>query len=233
MTTRGRHGAVTESEIALVVKTSAADSSPIGRRDTLIVYLAAEFGVPLEVLGELEVGAFDDGCLHIGSGRLVLPDLGARLMREWLEARGSHPGPLFSPLTMSALRAVLMRRCIAAGVAPFTAADILRTRQARLCGSWSRSCCTVPYGPLPAIGELEPSAVRTLARMGTEKRGRATKLLALFAAQLQPPAPAMAVQWGDLSDGEIEAAIERLAREFPARQVNAVRRAVLMIRRGA
>lgn len=232
MTTRGRHGPITEKEIARVIETCATDSSALGRRDALIVYLAAEIGIPLDVLGELDVRTFEDGVFRVGSTCLALPELGARLMRAWLECRGAHAGPLLTPLTVSALRAVLTRRCIAAGIVPFTAADILRTRQARLCGTWSRACCHVPYGPLPAILELEPAAVRALGRMGTEKRSRATKLLGLFAAELRPPAPAMAVNWHGISDAEIESAIRRLARELPPRKLNAVRRAVLMIRRG-
>lgn len=213
----------------------------MGRRDAAIVYLAAEIGIPLEVLCELDVRSFAGDSFRIGSVCVELPEPGARLLHAWLDLRGSHPGPLFTPvrragepaadpLTMSALRAVLTRRCMAVGIVPFTAADILRTRQARLCGRWTRSCCQVPYGPLPAIGELEPQAVRALGRMGTEKRSRTTKLLSLFAAQLRPPKAAMAVRWAAISDDEIESAIARLSGKTPPRQLNAVRRAVLLVR---
>jgi hypothetical protein len=42
----------------------------------------------------------------------------------------------------------------------------------------------------------------------------------------------MAVKWNAISEEEVESAIGRLGSELPPRQVNAVRRAVLMIRRG-
>lgn len=241
MTTRGRHGPVAESEIARVVDSCAADPSPIGRRDAVVLYFAAELGIRLETLVRLDLNAISNRCLYVEGSPVPLPELGARLLDAWLEVRGPHLGPLLTPprknstrrLTASALRAILSRRCIMAGVVPFTAADILRTRQARLCGAWSRACCNVPYGLLPPVAEVEPFSIHVLGRMGAERRGRLTKLLTLFAAQMRPPVPVMAVRWNDLTDGEMESAIVRLAGSITPRQANAVRRAVMFIRRRA
>lgn len=241
MTTRGRHGPVAESEIARVVDCCAADRSPVGRRDALVVYFAAELGIHLDTLVRLDLRAVTNLTLSVEGSTVPLPEPGARLLDQWLETRGVHSGPLLTSarsgavrrLTVSALRAILSRRCIMAGVVPFTAVDVLRTRQARLCGTWIRGCCNAPYGLMPSVAEVEPVSIHVLGRMGAERRGRLTKLLTLFAAQMRPPVPVMAVRWGDLTDDEMESAIVRLAGSSTPRQTNAVRRAVLFIRRRA
>lgn len=97
------------SNAAKMLATVAARPGARGKRDMAILSLAIECGLRrFEILG-VDLEHFDaaGSCLWVRGKarhqreRVTLPDATAQAIGEWIEARGSDPGPLFVGITRS------------------------------------------------------------------------------------------------------------------------------------
>lgn len=94
------------AEIAALLDACMRDPSPAGVRDATIIAVLHGTGMRRAELAALEVGDYrpDSGELEVRRGkgrrqRVVYPDPGARdALDDWLELRGTEPGPLFRPI---------------------------------------------------------------------------------------------------------------------------------------
>ncbi len=94
------------AEIVALLDACMRAPSPAGVRDAAIIALLHGTGIRRAELAALELGDYrpDTGELDVRRGkgrrqRVVYPDPGARdALADWLELRGTEPGPLFLPI---------------------------------------------------------------------------------------------------------------------------------------
>jgi integrase len=139
---RGR--ALSQKEIAALMKACTDDPSPAGARDAAAIAILRG-GLRRSEVVALEVKDFDSdtGALEIrqGKGRkdriAYLPKNALAAVNDWLNVRGQEPGALLCPvhqhtiiirhLSDQSVLAILKKRLQSAGVEPFSPHDFRRT----------------------------------------------------------------------------------------------------------
>lgn len=139
---RGR--ALTQQEIAALIKTCARDPEPAGARDAALIAILRG-GLRRSEVVALKLKDFDQdtGALIIRQGKggkdriAYLPRNAISAVNDWLLVRGNEPGALLCPvhqnvikyrhLTDQSVRAILKKRQKEAGIAPFSPHDFRRT----------------------------------------------------------------------------------------------------------
>jgi site-specific recombinase XerD len=141
---RGR--ALSSGEIAALMAACGRDSSPAGIRDAALTAVLYGAGLRRSEAVGLDINDYnlETGELTIRGGKGRKDRLGyatngsADALRDWLDARGSDPGPLFCNvnkggritihrLTDQAVLHILRKRADEAGVAPFSPHDLRRS----------------------------------------------------------------------------------------------------------
>jgi site-specific recombinase XerD len=199
--------------LAALLAQCRADGSPAGVRDAAVIGLAYLSGTRRAELVALHLADVDTSRAAIrvvgkgGKERLVplSPTVGP-LLEAWMGLRGDSPGPLFCAidragscrlghmLTGEAIRQILARRALAAGVAAVSPHDLRRTYAGDLLDAGA---------DLPAVqqlmGHASPSTTSRYDRRGDTARRSAAERLTLdldrrsaFGDQL--------VAFGDLED---------------------------------
>ncbi|MDP9383126.1 MAG: site-specific integrase [Chloroflexota bacterium] len=135
------------AEIVALLDACMKDPSPAGVRDAAIIAVLHSTGMRRAELAALEVDDYhpESGELEVRQGkgrrqRIVYPDPGAQdALEDWIELRGSTPGPLFHPVNkggrigegrISGLRVykILAKRAEQARlIEPLTPHDLRRT----------------------------------------------------------------------------------------------------------
>ena len=194
---------VEQSELAALVAQCRADESPAGVRDGAVIGLAYLSGARRAELAGLHLADVDTDPAAIrvigkgGKERLVplSPTVGP-LLEAWIGLRGGSEGPLFCPidragnlrlgrtLTGEAIRQILSRRALAAGVATVSPHDLRRTYAGDLLDAGA---------DLPAVqqlmGHASPSTTSRYDRRGDKARRVAAERLSLdFSRHQQRPA---------------------------------------------
>jgi len=138
--------ALSAGELAALMDVCANDPTAAGARDGAILAMLYTCGLRRAELVALPLEAYnpETGELRVlkakgGKQRIVYVDNGAAAaLRDWLEVRGTEPGPLFTAVNRGgrvvaggmsgqALYAALRKRAEQAGVAAFTPHDLRRT----------------------------------------------------------------------------------------------------------
>jgi integrase/recombinase XerC len=134
-------------EIAALMETCEADSSPAGARDAAIIVLMYATGIRRASVSRLDLSDFDPAseALRVRKAKrdreylvYVAQDGAQRALADWLAVRGDEPGPLFWPinrggglinrrLSAQAVYNMLIRRAEQAGIAHFSPHDLRRT----------------------------------------------------------------------------------------------------------
>lgn len=141
---RGR--LVENFEVAALLRTCAADSTPAGARDAAVIALLRGTGLRRAEAVALDLAdyASDSGAVFVRSTtehkhHYVYAPPGTRAaLDEWIVLRGDEPGPLFygvvkggglvsRRLAAQAVAIICASRSAEAGVAPFTPQDLRRT----------------------------------------------------------------------------------------------------------
>jgi len=141
---RGR--ALTPGELRKLADVCREDESPAGPRDAAMLALGGAGGLRRSEIIELELGDYnsESGALTIRRGkgrkpRIVYVSNGAAdALSDWLQMRGSEPGPLFCPVSQvreitfrkmigHAFHKICAKRAKQGGVKGFTPHDLRRT----------------------------------------------------------------------------------------------------------
>lgn len=191
---------VDHDELAALLATCAADGRPAGARDAAIIALAYLSGSRRAELAGLHLADVDldpPAIRVVGKGgkqRLVpLSPTIAPVIEAWLAWRGDQPGPLFCPidrrdtvhpgrsLTGEAIRQVLGRRSLAAGVKALSPHDLRRSYAGDLLDAGA---------DLPAVqqllGHASPATTSRYDRRGDKARRAAAERLHL---EIPPAGP--------------------------------------------
>lgn len=184
---------VGQPELAALLANCRADERPAGARDGAVIGLAYLSGARRAELVALHLEDVDTDPAAIrvlgkgGKQRLVplSPTVGP-LLEEWMELRGHSPGPLFCPidrrgnlrlgrsLTGEAIRQILSRRTLAAGLAAISPHDLRRTYAGDLLDAGA---------DLPSVqqlmGHASPSTTSRYDRRGDRARRSAAERLSL------------------------------------------------------
>ena len=184
---------VEQSELAALIAHCRADESPAGIRDGAVIGLAYLSGTRRAELAALHLADVDTdpaGIRVVGKGgkqRLVpLSPTVRPLLEGWMTLRGDDAGPLFCPidragslrlgraLSGEAIRQILSRRALAAGLAAITPHDLRRTYAGDLLDAGA---------DLPAVqqlmGHASPSTTSRYDRRGDKARRSAAERLSL------------------------------------------------------
>jgi site-specific recombinase XerD len=184
---------VDQSELAALLAQCRSDDSPAGVRDAAIIGLAYLSGTRRAELVALHLDDVDTEPAAIrvvgkgGRQRLVplSPTVGP-LLERWMELRCASPGPLFCPvdrrgnlrlghtLSGEAVRQILSRRTLSAGLAAISPHDLRRTYAGDLLDAGA---------DLPAVqqlmGHASPSTTSRYDRRGDRARRSAAERLSL------------------------------------------------------
>lgn len=140
------------AELAALLRACAADSSPRGRRDAALLAVGVAGGLRRAELAALDqADVAGDGAIRIRRGKgakdrtVYLAGDALKLLLLWEHVRAQTPeAALFVAisrtgrvladrrLTPAAVRYILLRRCVEAGIAPATPHDMRRTAISRL-----------------------------------------------------------------------------------------------------
>jgi site-specific recombinase XerD len=184
---------VEQSEFAALLDHCRADDSPAGVRDAAVIGLAYLSGTRRAELVALHLADIELGPAAIrvvgkgGKQRLVpLSPTVEPLLEAWMALRGDSPGPLFCridrtgnlrlghTLTGEAIRQLLSRRTLAAGLATISPHDLRRTYAGDLLDAGA---------DLPAVqqlmGHASPSTTSRYDRRGDKARRSAAERLSL------------------------------------------------------
>ena len=184
---------VEASELTALLACCGSDDSPAGVRDAAVVALAYLSGTRRAELVSLHVAdvELDPPSVRVvgkgGKQRLVpLSPTAAPFIAAWLELRGTSAGPLFCSisrggtlgvgraLTGEAVRQLLKRRALAAGVATISPHDLRRTYAGDLLDAGA---------DLPAVqqllGHASPATTSRYDRRGDRARRAAAERLHL------------------------------------------------------
>lgn len=140
--------AVTQGELAAIMRACTDDDTPAGARDAAIIALAYGAGLRRAELSALTMDCIaqdeDQYTIRLTGKRrkermLYLDNGAADALGAWLRVRGTEPGPLFWPgrrgghltagqgMTPQAIRDVVVRRAEQAGVKDVSPHDLRRT----------------------------------------------------------------------------------------------------------
>ena len=140
--------AVTQGELAAIMRACTDDDTPAGARDAAIIALAYGAGLRRAELSALTMDCIaqdeDQYTIRLTGKRrkerqLYLDNGAADALGEWLDVRGAEPGPLFyagrrgghlaagKGMTPQAIRDVVVRRAEQAGVKDVSPHDLRRT----------------------------------------------------------------------------------------------------------
>lgn len=184
---------VEQSELAALLAHRRAEDGPAGLRDAAVIALAYLSGARRAELVALHLADVDTDPAAIrvvgkgGKERLVpLSPTIRPLLEAWMAIRGDSPGPVFCPidragnlrlghsLTGEAIRQVLARRTLGAGVAAISPHDLRRTSAGDLLDAGA---------DLPAVQQLmdhsSPSTTSRYDRRGDKARRSAAERLSL------------------------------------------------------
>jgi site-specific recombinase XerD len=145
-TTLPRGRALSGSELGKLFEICAMDKSAAGRRDAAMLAVLYNCGLRRSELVALELIDYEakEGALRVRSGKgnkarmAYATEASAGVLEQWLGARGSDAGPLFTPINKSgkvalrplsdqAVRKILLKRATEAGLPPFSPHDLRRT----------------------------------------------------------------------------------------------------------
>ncbi|MDQ6782878.1 MAG: tyrosine-type recombinase/integrase [Actinomycetota bacterium] len=186
---------VDQSELASLQACCRDDESPAGIRDAAVIGLAYLSGARRAELVALHLADVDTEPAAIrvvgkgGRRRLVplSPTVGP-LLQAWMALRGEVPGPLFCridrsgnvrlghSITGEAIRQILARRSLAAGVAAISPHDLRRT----YAGDLLDAGADLPAGQ-QLMGHASPSTTSRYDRRGDKARRSAAERLSLDA----------------------------------------------------
>jgi len=193
---------IEQSELVALLTHCRAQDSAAGVRDAAVIGLAYLSGTRRAELVALHLADVDTDPAAIrvvgkgGKQRLVpLSPTVEPLLRAWMAVRGDFPGPLFCPidrtgnlrlgrmLTGEAIRQILTRRTLAAGLAAISPHDLRRTYAGDLLNAGA---------DLPAVqqlmGHASPSTTSRYDRRGDKARRSAAERLSLdLSIPAQPP----------------------------------------------
>ena len=193
---------IEQSELVALLTHCRAQDSAAGVRDAAVIGLAYLSGTRRAELVALHVADVDTDPAAIrvvgkgGKQRLVpLSPTVEPLLRAWMAVRGDFPGPLFCPidrtgnlrlgrmLTGEAIRQILSRRTLAAGLAAISPHDLRRTYAGDLLDAGA---------DLPAVqqlmGHASPSTTSRYDRRGDKARRSAAERLSVdLGVPSQPP----------------------------------------------
>jgi len=181
---------VAQYELGALLDHCRADDSAAGMRDAAVIGLAYLSGTRRGELVALHLADIEIGLAAIrvvgkgGKQRLVpLSPTVEPLLEAWMATRGDSPGPLFCPidrtgnlrlgrmLTGEAIRQILARRTLAAGLAAISPHDLRRTYAGDLLDAGARSARRpTAHGPRLAVDYL---ALRPSRRQGPPVSRRA------------------------------------------------------------
>jgi site-specific recombinase XerD len=141
---RGR--AIARAELSRLFAACAQDRSPAGRRDAAILAVLYNCGLRRSELVNLDLADYDlsEAAILVRSGKgrkariSYTTDVSRKAIEEWLKGRGLSEGPLFTPVNKSgkvtlrrlsdqAVRKLLLKRAVEAGVSHFSPHDLRRT----------------------------------------------------------------------------------------------------------
>lgn len=145
-TTPPRGRALSQEELSGLFERCAADRTAAGFRDAALLGILYGCGLRRSEVVALDLGDYAacEGAVQVRSGkgnkaRTSYASAGSRSALEgWLTVRGASPGPLFCPVNKSgkitvrrlsdqAVRKILLKRAVEAGVAQFSPHDLRRT----------------------------------------------------------------------------------------------------------
>jgi len=193
---------VEQTELAALLAHCQAHDNPAGVRDAAVIglaYLSGTRRAELVALHLADVDTDPPAIRVVGKGgkqRLVpLSPTVEPLLQAWMAVRGDLPGPLFCPidrtgnlrhgrmLTGEAIRQILSRRTLAAGLAAISPHDLRRTYAGDLLDAGA---------DLPAVqqlmGHASPSTTSRYDRRGDKARRSAAERLSLdLGVPAQPP----------------------------------------------
>jgi site-specific recombinase XerD len=189
---RGRH--LASGELAALLQTCEVDSSPAGLRDAVMIALAWATGIRRDEIAGLDYADFTS--TGEGEGELDIRGKGDKdrvayvfdgafsFLQDWLQVRGDEPGPLFwainkggrllpgTRLSGEALRQILEKRVVFAGVKSLTWHDFRRTFVGNLLDA-NTDLVTVQK----LAGHSDPSTTSRYDRRGDEVKRKAVKVL--------------------------------------------------------
>ncbi len=186
---RGR--ALSNSEVAALMRVCADDLTPAGARDAALIALLRGTGMRRAELVALDLTDYDvaTGAITVRSGkgrkdRMVYAPAGARsALDDWIAIRGEVPGPLFyglvkggalvvRRLAAQAVAVVCAARAAEAGIAPFTPHDMRRTFISGLLDAGA-DISTVQR----LAGHEDPATTSRYDRRGEAAKQRASELV--------------------------------------------------------
>lgn len=198
---------VEQDELAALLSACRSDDTPRGVRDAAVIALAYLSGTrrgEIAALGVADVDLDPPAVRVVGKGgkqRLVpLSPTAAPFLRAWLEQRGDGAGPLFCPInraghlrvgraiTGEAIRQLLKRRALGAGIASVSPHDLRRSYAGDLLDAGA---------DLPAVqqllGHASPATTSRYDRRGDKARRVAAERLRLdLPSSTAGPEPASA-----------------------------------------
>ena len=136
--------AITDGEMAALLRVCRADPSPAGPRDAAVIGLGRYAGLRRGEMVGLTLDAYDGKAVIVRKGkrnkkRTVPVATGLDVaLNQWVSLRGSHPGSLFQPvdkagaiepgrISPAAIGRICDKRAAEAGVSAFTPHDLRRT----------------------------------------------------------------------------------------------------------
>ncbi|MEO5950871.1 MAG: tyrosine-type recombinase/integrase [Chloroflexia bacterium] len=141
---RGR--ALSKSELTRLFAACAKDRTIAGRRDAAIMAVLYNCGLRRSELVDLDIADYDvaEAAIIVRSGKgkkarmSYTTGISQKALEEWLSGRGLSVGPLFTPVNKSgvltlrrlsdqAIRKLLLKRGMEAGVSHFSPHDLRRT----------------------------------------------------------------------------------------------------------
>jgi integrase/recombinase XerD len=186
---RGR--SLADGEIAALMRSCAADSTPAGARDAALIALLRGTGMRRAEVAALDLSDYNPAtrALTVRSGkgrkdRIVYAPSGARsALDDWIAVRGNAAGPLFyglvkggglvvRRLAAQAVAIICASRAQEAGVAPFTPHDMRRTFISDLLDAGA-DIATVQR----LAGHEDPATTSRYDRRGEAAKQRAVELV--------------------------------------------------------
>ncbi|MDF5716176.1 MAG: tyrosine-type recombinase/integrase [Rhizonema sp. NSF051] len=188
-TLRGR--ALTQKEIDSLMSVCFSDRTLTGYRDAAIIALLRATGIRRSELVNLNMKDCNlaSGEVKIQRGKggvdrtVYLPDSVSTIIKQWVEIRNNAPGSLFckinksgrviqGKLTPQAIRVILQKRGVEAGIEPFSPHDLRRTFVSDLLDA-GHDLVTVQQ----LAGHTNPTLTARYDRRGEERKRRAVKSL--------------------------------------------------------
>jgi len=183
---------LTQSEINALLKACTDDPAPAGARDAAMIALWAVAGPRRAEIVNLDVEDYlpDTGGLRIRAGkgqsrRTVYVANGARAaMEDWVDVRGTAPGPLFVPIhytgkmrisrmTPQAAYSILRKRARQSGIESVSPHDLRRTALSNLIDKTDLSIAQ------QIAGHADPKTTARYDRRGERMKQKAAEAMTL------------------------------------------------------